>query len=275
MRRQEAVPSIDGYIAQPLPAQWAAYDGGLLAMQLPAPIRDALSTWLARYGTANFLARMSSGSLDSRLDRAAQLTDGHLVLAWTTPMRWAAGQGVGVRMPRFGLEFVCSVTATAMHAIEMRPAPSADPLTERGSVGVVLRPDSITLGTSHERSAPNRTKLKERHIADRGVSHGTAVAEPLQAALAAEQAEETRRIADLTVRYGALTPGDCQRGWLLRIRPSEAVDEFDVGEPVEVSGNAGSQLCIAGHVLSTRPSSGVLEVQLPGAVDPAVTHVIR
>src|SRR5262249_20260247 len=158
---------------------------------------------------------------------------------------------------------------TSLRPVEMRPAGSSDPLAEPGSVGVVLAPDSITFRASQAGSASPYPRLIERHIVEHGVGRWTATVEPLRACVATERAEEARRVARLTVGYGAATPGDGEGAWLIEVRPREAVDEFEVGEPVEVSGEANTQSIVAGRVHSARSSSGELEVQLPIAFRPS------
>ena len=93
------------------------------------------------YGEANDVRGLATGPIETRFARLRDNTSADTLIVWTTPARWAAGEGLSLRFPQLHLEFSCSLgdghliaNKVAQVSEDARPRRQA-----RGRVGEHLR----------------------------------------------------------------------------------------------------------------------------------------
>src|SRR5262245_45527358 len=120
---------------------WLTIEASHLVLALSQAVRSSLTSWLRLLGETNGLVGLGSGPLDMRLRQARRVLGDADVVIWTTPTRWAADDGLTLRLPRLGLDLTCTLEHGHLEARALALAPSSapDPRQEPGSVGVVLR----------------------------------------------------------------------------------------------------------------------------------------
>ena len=99
------------------------------------------------YGEANNVPGLATGPIETRFARLRENTAADTLIVWTTPGRWATGEGLSLRFPQLHLEFTCTLgdghlvaTKVAQVAEDARP-----PDREPGAVGVVVHPERVPL----------------------------------------------------------------------------------------------------------------------------------
>ena len=110
------------------------------------------------------------------------------VLIWTTPTRWAAGDGLTLRLPRLGLDLSCTLEdgRLAARSMALSPNPAPDPREEAGSVGALLSVPDVEAPVQRNGSADPTGRLLaehfERHGRDRWVGFSELLREAVNAA---------------------------------------------------------------------------------------------
>ena len=61
------------------------------------------------YGEANNVPGLATGPIETRFARLRDNCAAYSLIVWTTPTRWAAGEGLSLRFPQLHLEFSCSL----------------------------------------------------------------------------------------------------------------------------------------------------------------------
>src|ERR671939_1004466 len=118
-----------------------------LRIELAAQVRATLTAWMRLYGEANDVRGLATGPIETRFARLRENTGADTLVVWTTPGRWAAGEGLSLRFPQLHLEFTCAladghlVATKVAQVIEDARPPDREP----GAVGVVVHPERIPL----------------------------------------------------------------------------------------------------------------------------------
>src|SRR5215211_6494680 len=154
---------------RPGTGRWLTESLPTLRIELASQVRATLTAWMRLYGEANNVRGLATGPIETRFARLRQNCAADTLIVWTTPTRWAAGEGLSLRFPQLHLEFVCSLgdghltaSKVAQVAEDARP-----PDREPGAVGVVVTPERIPLppdDTEDEASDPGVDVL-EQHFA--------------------------------------------------------------------------------------------------------------
>src|SRR3979409_2233571 len=99
------------------------------------------------YGEANDVPGLATGPIETRFARLRENTAAESLIVWTTPGRWATGEGLSPRFPQHHLEFVCSLADGHLVASKVAQVPedARPPDREAGAVGVIVRPARIPL----------------------------------------------------------------------------------------------------------------------------------
>jgi hypothetical protein len=232
------------------------------------------------YGEANNVRGLATGPIETRFARLRENTGADTLIVWTTPGRWAGGEGLSLRFPQLHLEFVCSLadghlvaTKVAQVTEDARP-----PDREPGAVGVVVHPERVTLPPEDVDSsgADPGVDLLEQHFARLAGRRWGGFATPLRAALEAEAREDDLRTERLTVPFkdGSLTHGGEEDVWRLKGVTADALRALDDGEWLEILDDQGRSRTSA-RVIDTHPGAGTLIVGVRTASDPPRTGFVR
>jgi hypothetical protein len=142
------------------------------------------------YGEANDVQGLATGPIETRFARLRENTAADTLIVWTTPGRWATGEGLSLRFPQLHLEFTCSLgeghlvaTKVAQVLDDARP-----PDREPGAVGVVVQAERIPLPPEDVDSRPTSVSIPRKHFALAGKRWVNC--RPLSAALEAEARED-------------------------------------------------------------------------------------
>jgi len=93
------------------------------------------------YGEANDVQGLATGPIETRFARLRENTAADTLIVWTTPGRWATGEGLSLRFPQLHLEFTCSLGDGHLVAPKggqgegARPAPPAPGGRAAGAAG--------------------------------------------------------------------------------------------------------------------------------------------
>jgi len=232
------------------------------------------------YGEANDVRGLASGPIETRFARLRENTSADTLIVWTTPTRWAAGEGLSLRFPQLHLEFVCSLSDG--HLIASKVAQVTEdarpPDREPGAVGVIVHPERGPLPPEDQPiTEPDAgVEMLERHFAQLAGKRWSGFATPLRAALEAEAQEDEARTQRLTVPFkeGALTHGGEEDVWRLKGVPVDALRALDDGEWLEVLDDQGHSRTSA-RVIDTHPGAGTLVVGVRTASDPPRSGFVR
>src|ERR1700716_67459 len=270
-RRRFRRPGTGRWLTESLPS---------LRIELASQVRATLTAWMRLYGEANNVRGLATGPIETRFARLRENTGADTLIVWTTPGRWAGGEGLSLRFPQLHLEFVCSLadghlvaTKVAQVAEDARP-----PDREPGAVGVVVRPERIPLPPEDaDASEPDPgVDTLERHFAQLAGRRWGGFAAPLSAALEAEAREDEARTERLTVPFkdASLTRGGEEDVWRLKGVTAEALRALDDGEWLEILDEQGRSRTTA-RVIDTHPSAGSLVVGVRTASDPPPAGFVR
>jgi hypothetical protein len=232
------------------------------------------------YGEANDVPGLATGPIETRFARLRENTSADTLVVWTTPGRWATGEGLSLRFPQLHLEFVCSLADGHLVATKVAQVPedARQPDREPGAVGVVVRPERIPLPPEDvDASAPDPgVDTLERHFAQLAGRRWGGFATPLRAALEAEAREDEARTERLTVPFkdATLTHGGEEDVWRLKGVSVEALRALDDGEWLEILDDQARSRASA-RVIDTHPSAGTLVVGVRAASDPPRNGFVR
>lgn len=232
------------------------------------------------YGEANDVRGLATGPIETRFARLRENTSADTLIVWTTPGRWAAGEGLSLRFPQLHLEFSC--TLSDGHLLANKVAQVAEdarpPDREPGAVGVIVHPDRIPLPPEDLPviEPDPGVEMLERHFAQLAGKRWSGFAAPLRAALEAEATEDEARTQRLTVAFkdGSLSHGGEEDVWRLKGVAADALRQLDDGEWLEILDDQGRSRTSA-RVIDTHPSAGTLVVGVRTAADPPSSGYIR
>jgi hypothetical protein len=260
-----------------VPEGWLATAVGLLPIALTSEVRRVLIEWLREYGDITQKVGTRTGSLEARLQRARSDEFDQRVLVWTTAARWAAGDGLVLRLPAPGLEFACRLHAGELVAFDLTTVEDdpTDPLRVPGSVGAVLFPQSIALAQPDSGAASAVIQQLEHHFQTTVVAQWSGFALPLRAAVEAEAGAAERRSLRLTLHFAAATvdPGRLS-DWRFAGLPAAALAELEPGEWLEILEPRGSVVSTA-RIRALHPAQGALEVSVAGLEPPPASGFVR
>ena len=232
------------------------------------------------YGEANDVRGLATGPIETRFARLRENCAADSLTVWTTPGRWATGEGLSLRFPQLHLEFTCSladghlVATKVAQVIEDARPPDREP----GAVGVVVHPDRVLLPPEDADSAEPDVGVEtlERHFAQLAGRRWGGFAAPLRAALEAEALEDEARTQRLTVPFkdAALSHGGEEDVWRLKGVAAEALRALDDGEWLEILDDQ-SRSRTSARVIDTHPSAGTLIVGIRTASDPPRSGFVR
>ncbi len=232
------------------------------------------------YGEANNVPGLASGPIETRFARLRKNADADTFVLWTTPERWAAGEGLSLRFPQLHLEFACTLADGHLSAVKALQVPedARPPDREPGAVGVSVDAERIALppeGAAFAGADPG-VALLEAHFARLAGRRWGGFVEPLRAALDAEAADDEARSQRLTVPFkeAALVHGGDEDIWRLKGLPAEALRALDDGEWIEVLDEQGRSRTSA-RVVDTHTGQATLMVGVRTAADPPRAGFIR
>ncbi|MBV9324266.1 MAG: AAA family ATPase [Chloroflexi bacterium] len=232
------------------------------------------------YGEANDVRGLASGPIETRFARLRENTAADTLIVWTTPTRWAAGEGLSLRFPQLHLEFGCSLSDG--HLIANKVAQVTEdarpPDREPGAVGVIVHPERVPLPPEDQPvTDPDvGVDMLERHFAQLAGKRWSGFAAPLRAALEAEALEDEARTQRLTVPFkdASLTHGGEEDVWRLKGVAADALRALDDGEWLEILDDQARSRTSA-RVIDTHPGAGTLIVGVRTAADPPRSGFIR
>ncbi|HEY0582834.1 MAG TPA: DEAD/DEAH box helicase family protein, partial [Chloroflexota bacterium] len=232
------------------------------------------------YGEANDVPGLATGPIETRFARLRENTAAESLIVWTTPGRWAGGEGLSLRFPELHLEFTCTLADGHLIATKVGQVPedARPPDREAGAVGVVVHPERIPLPPEDvDSSEPDAgVDTLERHFAQLAGRRWGGFAVPLSAALEAEAKEDEARTQRLTVPFkdASMTRGGEEDIWRLKGVTVEALRALDDGEWLEVLDDQGRSRT-SGRVIDSHPSTGILVVGVRTASDPPRSGFVR
>jgi hypothetical protein len=232
------------------------------------------------YGEANDVRGLATGPIETRFARLRENTAADTLIVWTTPTRWAAGEGLSLRFPQLHLEFGCTLSDGHLLANKVAQVTedARPPDREPGAVGVIVHPERVPLPPEDQPiTEPDvGVDMLERHFAQLAGRRWSGFAAPLRAALEAEAQEDEARTQRLTVPFkdASLTHGGEEDVWRLKGIGADALRALDDGEWLEVLDDQGRSRTSA-RVIDTHPGQGTLVVGVRTAADPPRTGFIR
>jgi hypothetical protein len=265
---------------RPGTGRWFTETVPSLRIELASQVRATLTAWMRLYGEANDVRGLATGPIETRFARLRDNTSADTLIVWTTPARWAAGEGLSLRFPQLHLEFSC--TLNEGHLLANKVAQVSEdarpPDREPGAVGVIVHPERIPLPPEDlpVTEPDSGVDMLERHFAQLAGKRWSGFAAPLRAALEAEAAEDEARTQRLTVPFkdAALSHGGEEDVWRLKGIAAEALRAFDDGEWLEILDDQGRSRTSA-RVIDTHPSAGTLVAGVRTAADPPRSGFIR
>ncbi|MBV9545430.1 MAG: hypothetical protein JOY61_13760, partial [Chloroflexi bacterium] len=265
---------------RPGTGRWLTESIPSLRIELATTVRTTLTAWMRLYGEANNVPGLATGPIEIRFARLRDNCAAESLIVWTTPTRWAAGEGLSLRFPQLHLEFSCSLGEGHLVAnkVSQVPEDARPPDREPGAVGVVVHAERIPLPPDDiEIFEPDPgVEILEQHFARLAGRRWGGFAAPLRAALEAEAREDEARTQRLTVPFkeAALTRGGEEDQWRLKGVAAEALRALDDGEWLEILDEQGRSRTSA-RVVDTHPGSGTLLVGVRTASDPPRSGFVR
>jgi hypothetical protein len=232
------------------------------------------------YGEANNVRGLATGPIETRFARLRENTGADMLIVWTTPGRWAAGEGLSLRFPELHLEFACSLADGHLIANKVAQVPedARPPDREPGAVGVVVHPERIPLPPEDfdDTESDPGVEVLEGHFAKLADRRWGGFTEPLSAALEAEAKDDEERTQRLTVPFkdATLAHGGEEDVWRLKGVTAEALRALDDGEWLEVLDEQGRSRTSA-RVIDSHPSASTLVVGIRTASDPPRSGYVR
>jgi AAA domain-containing protein len=265
---------------RPGTGRWFTETVPTLRIELAAQVRATLTAWMRLYGEANDVRGLATGPIETRFARLRDNTSADTLVVWTTPGRWAAGEGLSLRFPQLHLEFTC--TLSDGHLIANKVAQVSEdarpPDREPGAVGVIVHPERIPLPPEDQPviDPDPGVEMLERHFAQLAGKRWSGFAAPLRAALEAEATEDEARTQRLTVPFkdASLSHGGEEDVWRLKGVAADTLRQLDDGEWLEILDDQGRSRASA-RVIDTHPSAGTLVIGVRTAADPPRSGFIR
>src|ERR687888_291396 len=269
---------------RPGTGRWLTESAPSLRIELASQVRATLTAWMRLYGEANNVRGLATGPIETRFARLRTTCAADTLIVWTTPTRWAAGEGLSLRFPDIRLEFACTLADGHLTATRVTHVPddARSPEREPGAVGVVVHAERVALPPDGQNAGLNGFEpdpgaaLLESHFARLAGRRWGGFAAPLRAALEAEAREDEARTQRLTVPFkdAALTRGGEEDVWRLKGVSVEALRALDDGEWFEILDDQGRSRT-SGRVIDTHPSAGSLVVGVRPAADPPRAGFVR
>src|SRR4051795_11349045 len=94
---------------RPGAGRWLTESFPTLRIELASQVRATLTAWMRLYGEANNVPGLATGPIETRFARLRENTAAESLIVWTTPTRWASGEGLSLCFPDLHLEFVCTL----------------------------------------------------------------------------------------------------------------------------------------------------------------------
>src|SRR5438034_535576 len=132
---------------RPGTGRWLTESVPSLRIELASQVRATLTAWMRLYGEANNVRGLATGPIETRFARLRENTGADTLIVWTTPGRWAAGEGLSLRFPELHLEFSCTLADGHLIANKVAQVPedARPPDREPGAVGVVVHAERVPL----------------------------------------------------------------------------------------------------------------------------------
>jgi hypothetical protein len=250
-----------------------------LCLFLSANVRTMLTAWMKIYGETNDVPGLVSGPIEVRFRRLREHTGADIFLLWTTPDRWAAGEGLSLWIPSMGLALECRIEESRLIVEKARPTTEEerDPRRQRSAVGMELRPERIELPPPDDADSENPSAgliASFERLLDR---RWTSFVDPLREALEAEARDDSARAERLATPYAAATPriGSQSESDPYRLSGVEAsaVAAFDEGEWLDLVDTRGRVISSA-RLVRIDPAEGTMDVDVRGA-DPPSEGIVR
>jgi DNA polymerase III delta prime subunit len=252
--------------------QWQTERLPRLRIDLSAAVRSTLTTWLRAFGDANSLPGLRTGSAEQRLNYVVGAVGDRRVLVWTTPEHWAAGEGVRLRIPVFGLEFQCALHAERLSAtdlVQVLPA-APHPGDLPGSVGIEAEVDQLVL-PAQVLAEPDRyvSRLAE-FFQQAAIQPWRGFAQTLHEALEIDERFEVERSARLTAEFtdARRAVGRTALIWTLSGVPRLVGHELSVGEWLDVLPTPAGLRAERARVLEVDDASDSVVVEWRGTAGP-------
>ena len=250
-----------------------------LRLHLAPSVRTTLTAWLKIYGDTNDLPGLTTGPIEVRFRRLREHAGADELLLWTTPERWAAGEGLSLWIPAIGLDLECRFDNGALAVEKARPTTDEerDPRRLRTAVGMELRPERVELPASDQENGVHRGTYLESAFERLVGRRWTGFVAPLREALEAEAKDDAARSERLATSYAAATPriggpNESDPYRLSGVDPA-ACSAFDEGEWVDLLDSRGRAIASA-RLVRSDPAEGILDVDVRGA-DPPSTGMVR
>src|SRR5437763_3627238 len=132
---------------RPGTGRWLTESLPTLRIELASTVRATLTAWMRLYGEANNVRGLATGPIETRFARLRTTCAADTLIVWTTPTRWAAGEGLSLRFPDIRLEFACTLADGHLTAPKVTHVPDdvRAPEREPGAVGVVVYAERVPL----------------------------------------------------------------------------------------------------------------------------------
>jgi hypothetical protein len=247
---------------RPGTGRWFTETVPTLRIELAAQVRATLTAWMRLYGEANDVRGLATGPIETRFARLRDNTSADTLVVWTTPGRWAAGEGLSLRFPQLHLEFTC--TLSDGHLIANKVAQVSEdarpPDREPGAVGVIVHPERIPLPPEDQPviDPDPGVEMLERHFAQLAGKRWSGFAAPLRAALEAEATEDEARTQRLTVPFkdASLSHGGEEDVWRLKGVAADTLRQLDDGESLACQRTRDRHPPERGHARDRRAHRG-------------------
>ena len=260
-------------------SRWQQRTLQTLRLYLAPPVRATMTAWMKIYGETNGLPGLATGPIDVRFRRLREHAGIDTLLLWTTPERWAAGEGLSLWVPAIGLDLDCRFDNGRLWVDRAKPTTGEerDPRRVRAAVGMELRPEQIELPQPDQLEESNGMASLEGSFERLVGRRWSGFVGPLREALEAEAKDDLDRAERLATEYAKATPriGGQSESDPYRLAGVEAsaCAAFDEGEWLDLLDTRGRVISSA-RLVRSDPAEGVLDVDVRGA-DPPSGGVVR